>query len=56
MQLCLLWRFQQLSFLRADPLAIACRDRILGQYRNGELADWLSERFAQREQRGLEIL
>ena len=41
---------------RKDSLAIACRDRILGQYRNGELADWLSERFAQREQRGLEIL
>ncbi|WP_147250945.1 hypothetical protein [Arenicella xantha] len=41
--------------VKEDPFAIACRDRLLSQYRNNELADWLSERFVKRDKLGLEV-
>jgi len=37
-----------------DPLAIECQQRIMTQYRNGELADWLNDMFREQENLGFQ--
>lgn len=32
-----------------DPIAIEYRERIMNQFHNGELADWLNEMFIEQE-------
>ncbi len=39
-----------------DPLAIACHERIMNQYRNNELADWLAQAMRDAEKQGLQLI